>query len=225
MDRSNIALVVCCAVAAGLLPGGAGCSSATIALKEKFGIPKREQLVARVEDARDEQEKAKEQFASALAEFLAVTGAKGGELETRYNALNREYERSESRAGSVRGRITDVERVGEALFKEWKAELEQYSSPAMRGASQNQMNDTRRQYDRLIGMMQTAAAKMEPVLVAFKDQVLFLKHNLNARAIASLQGNLEQVQGEVGLLIKDMEASIAEANAFIEQMQAAGKGT
>jgi hypothetical protein len=54
--------------------------------------------------------------------------------------------------------------------------------------------------------------------------VLFLKHNLNARAISSLQQNAGQIQGNVRTLVREMEASIAEANAFIEQMQAAKAG-
>jgi hypothetical protein len=47
-----------------------------------------------------------------------------------------------------------------------------------------------------------------------------LKHNLNARAIASLQANADQLQGDITALVRDMESSIAEANSFIQQMQA-----
>lgn len=203
----------------GVASGVGGCSSTTIALKEKLGFPKREQLVARVKDARDGQQEAKQQFASALHEFMAVTGASGGDLEAKYEKLRKEYERSESRAETVHSRIKDVERVAEALFKEWKAELTQYSSESLRQASQRELDATRARYDGLIGAMRAAAGKMQPVLTAFNDQVLFLKHNLNARAIASLQGNVAQIQSDVGSLIRDMEASIAEANAFIDQMQ------
>jgi len=121
----------------------------------------------------------------------------------------------------VHGRIRDVERVADALFKEWKAELAQYSNENLRQASQKELDATRTKYDALLGAMKSAESKMQPVLNAFKDQVLFLKHNLNARAIASLQGNVAQIQSDVGTLIKEMEASIAEANAFIDQMQKA----
>ena len=36
--------------------------------------------------------------------------------------------------------------------------------------------------------MRLAESRIEPVLKSFRDQVLFLKHNLNAKAIASLRG-------------------------------------
>jgi hypothetical protein len=116
-----------------------------------------------------------------------------------------------------------VERVADALFKEWKAEIGQYSSAQLKAASEKQLTDTQARYGQLLGVMKQAAGKMDPVLAAFKDQVLFLKHNLNARAIASLQGTATQIQSDVGSLIRDMEASISEANSFISQMQA-GEG-
>ena len=52
-----------------VLPLLTACSSAQYAVMEKFGIHKREILVDRVEDARDSQEEAKQQFASALEEL------------------------------------------------------------------------------------------------------------------------------------------------------------
>lgn len=203
---------------AAVIAGGAGCASTRIALAEQFGYAKREQLVDRVKEARDDQVEAKEQFESALAEFIAVTGATDAELEGRYAKLKKEYERSEGQAGSVRSRITSVENVGEALFKEWKAELGEYQSASLRAASEQQLRETREKYDRLVGAMKAASAKMDPVLAAFKDQTLFLKHNLNARAISALQGNVAQLQGEIGALVAEMEASIAEANRFVEEM-------
>ena len=60
------------------------------------------------------------------------------------------------------------------------------------------------------------------VLAKLNDQVLFLKHNLNARALGSLQGTAESLQLEVGQLVQEMEAFINEATAFINQMGKSG---
>lgn len=197
-----------------------GCQSTAIAIRESFGYAKREQLVDRVQEARDGQTEAKEQFASALDEFLALTRAKPTELEEKYRELDRAYSRSEDRAEEVNDRIGRVEAVATALFSEWREELDEYSSADLRRASEDQLLRTERQYDQLISAMKEAASRMDPVLRAFRDQVLFLKHNLNAQAIASLESNTAALQSDVGRLIEEMEASIAEANAFIDQMRA-----
>lgn len=217
MSAARVASVVLvCGALGGVLTG---CSSTRIAIAEQFGYAKREQLVSRVEEARDGQQEAKKQFESALAEFIAVTGATDAELEAKYSKLKKELERSEGKAKSVRDRITSVENVGEALFKEWKTELKQYQSETLRTQSEQQLSQTREKYDRMVSAMKTAASKMDPVLAAFNDQVLFMKHNLNARAISALQGNVNQLQSEIGVLVAEMEASIAEANRFIEGMK------
>jgi len=185
---------------------------------EAFGYHKRDLLVDRVEDARDTQEQAKEQFKSALEIFSTLTGFAGGELESKYKQLSAELDKSESKASAVRTHISDVEHVAEALFDEWKSELDQYSNEKLRRSSEQKLAQTRQRYNQLIGAMKRAEAKIEPVLTAFCDQVLFLKHNLNAQAIASLQTELAAVEADISSLIKEMEASIAEADSFIQAM-------
>lgn len=225
MKRTCITSILsCCAI---IVLGGfiSGCASAGIALRESFGIEKREQLVDRVKEARDSQEAAKEQFQSALDEFLVVTGQKGQpgkvtDLETRYYSFKSERERCETRANAVSARIESVETVGEKLFSEWRGELKEYTNDDTRRSAQRLYDNSRDTYDRLLRAMKAAESKMKPVLAAFKDQELFLKHNLNAQAIASLSGTAQQIQSDVGNLIRDMETSIAEANRFIEQMGA-----
>ena len=212
-------LVTCVALATVLFT--AGCSSAYYGTLEKFGYAKREVLVDRVEKAQESQTEAQEQFASALERFLAVTKADGGELQRTYDALNADFKRSEARAAEVRDRIDSVEDVAEELFSEWKRELEQYTNATLRRESQRQLDATRRNYDNLLKLMHRAAERMEPVLSTFRDQVLFLKHNLNAQAIASLGSTHRELEADISRLIADMEASIRESEAFIKTLQAA----
>jgi hypothetical protein len=198
-----------------------GCKSAYYKTWEKLGWAKRDILVDRVKDARDDQEAAKKQFQTTLDQFKSVTGFNGGDLEAKYKKLNSAYEASEKRANDVRDRIKSVESVANDMFKEWNEELNQYSNADLRRSSEQKLNQTKDRYNQLIGVMKQASAKMDPVLAAFKDQVLYLKHNLNAEAISSLQQTAAGINTDVENLIKDMNASIAEANSFINDMNKA----
>jgi hypothetical protein len=200
----------------------AGCQNTYYKAWEKLGYEKRDILVSRVVKARDDQQAAKEQIKTTLQQFQEVTGFQGGNLEAKYKKLDGAYQKAESRAADVRKRIGAVEATADAMFREWKDELKQYKSEQLRASSEQQLEQTKTRYHELIGVMKQAAGKMDPVLGAFKDQVLFLKHNLNAQAIASLQGTAGQIQSDVAALIKDMEASIAEANDFINSMSKKG---
>lgn len=195
------------------------CSSAYYGAMEKFGVHKRDILVDRVEEARDEQQEAKETFASALEQFTAVVGYQGGDLKDQYDKLKSELTQSEDRAKEVTDKIDSVEAVAEALFEEWEDELGQYTDPGLKRKSADQLRETERNYRKMVAAMRRAESKMEPVLSVFRDQVLFMKHNLNARALASLSGVAAELDSDVAALIKDMQASIDEANAFISRME------
>ncbi|WP_407920240.1 DUF2959 domain-containing protein [Halopseudomonas litoralis] len=208
-----------CFLFALLVAALAGCQSAYYGAMEKVGVHKRDIMVNRVESVQEAQTDAKQQFESALAQFRSIIQIKDQDLAARYDRLNDEYEDSKAAAQSVTKRIDAVEDVSEALFDEWEEEIELYSNANLKRQSAAKLSQTRRQYQGLIKAMRSAESRMEPVLQAFQDQVLFLKHNLNARAIDSLQGELGTIETDVAQLIREMEKSIAESEAFIRSLQ------
>lgn len=202
-----------------IMLGLVGCESAYYDAMEKFGVHKRDILVDRIEDAQETQEKGQEQFRSALEQFQSLVDFQGGELEDAYNRLNDEYEDSVDAAEAIRDRIDSVESVAEALFDEWASELGEYTNASLRRDSERQLRDTRSRYDRVVSAMRRAEQSMEPVLASLKDNVLYLKHNLNARAIASLKGELGNVNADVNKLLDAMQQAIEESNRFIAEMR------
>lgn len=197
-----------------------GCSGIYYGAMEEIGVHKRDILVDRVAEARDVQMETKQQFSSALEQFKAILGFDGGELEKKYRDLKATLADSEDLAEEVRDRIDAVEDVADALFDEWESELDQYLSSRLRRTSELQLKETRGHYYRLISAMKKAETKIDPVLNPLRDQVLFLKHNLNARAISSLQSELVLIETDVSRLIRDMELSIKEADQFINALKA-----
>jgi len=195
-----------------------GCESIYYNSMEKVGYHKRDILRDRIEDAKESQEESKEQFKSALEELKALTNFDGGDLEKTYNRLKDEFEASEEAAKEIRDRIAKVEDVSEDLFEEWEKELTQYSNQNLKRNSQRQLRDTKTRYKKLIKVMYSAESKIEPVINVLRDQVLYLKHNLNAQAISSLKMELTAIQGNVDQLVKAMQRSIDESDMFIKQL-------
>lgn len=197
----------------------AGCASTYYNAMESIGFEKRDILVDRVKDARAEQAQTQETFTSALEEFRALVNVDGGALERQYDKMKASYEGSQRQATAVRDRIKSVEDVGSRLFREWEKELDLYESADLRRRSQQQLITTERDYTTLVAAMNRAASKMDPVLELYQDQVLFLKHNLNARAISSLELERTQIEQRVSVLIDEMNAAIAKADTFIASME------
>ena len=197
----------------------AGCSSAYYGAMEKMGKHKRDIMVDRVENARDSQQQAQEQFKSALERFDSVVKLQETDLKKAYDSLNGEYEQCEDAAATVSSRIEQVEDVADALFDEWEDELGQYQSKELKRSSKAQLKQTKARYHEMIASMRHAEKSMEPVLLIFRDNVLFLKHNLNAQAIGSLQSEFANLKGEIDVLLERMNTAIASSNDFIKDIK------
>jgi len=197
------------------------CETVMFDALEQVGYHKREILIDRIESAQESQTEGQEQFKSALEQFKSVVNFDGGDLEAVYNRLNDEYESSVNAAEEIHDRIASVESVAEALFDEWQSELNEYTNPNLRRDSERQLKATRKRYTKLLSAMHRAESAIEPVLASLKDNTLYLKHNLNARAIASLKNELGTVDSDVTELLSAMQQAINESNAFINELRGA----
>lgn len=215
MEKQKVFLFVMGAVLLGL----SACTQTYYSAMEKVGIHKRDIMVDRVEDARDAQTDAQKQFKSALEQFDSVVKLQETDLKYAYDKLSREYDRSAEAADEVSNSIDKVESVAGDLFDEWEKELQEYQNPQLRRSSVEKLKITRKRYKDMLTSMHRAEASMTPVLKIFHDNVLFLKHNLNAQAIGSLQGEFAGLKGQINTLIKEMNAAIASSNTFIADLK------
>lgn len=195
-----------------------GCTSLYYDAMEKIGKEKRDILLQRIVAGKKDQEKAKEQIKTTLEAFQELTGFEGGNLEKTYKKLNGEFEDAEKRANDLSERIKSIDQVGNDLFREWTQELSTIKDTTLNARSAQLLRQTRLRHQQYIARMKQTERKMLPVLQGFRDQVLFLKHNLNAKAVGSLKTTATKMDSDVSLLIADMEGSSKEADSFIKTL-------
>lgn len=195
-----------------------GCQSAYYSAMEQVGYHKRDIMVDRVEDAKESQQDAQEEFSSALEALSSLTNFSGGDLEDMYNQINDKYQDSEKAAQNVSDRIAAIEDVSDALFAEWQSELDLYTSESLRSSSEQKLRDTKSSYQTMLSAMKRAEKKMDPVLNTLRDNTLYLKHNLNASAVGSLQGEFMSLEKDIAYAIEQMNAAIAESDKFLAQL-------
>jgi hypothetical protein len=168
-----------------------------------------------VEDVQESQTKAQEEFKDALTRIKELYAFDGKELETFYDKLKDSYDDCDSRAHEIEKRINDVEQVAFDLFKEWETEITQINDAKLKNSSKRSLRDSKIKYQKLETIMNKSTQGMYPVLTKLKDYVLYLKHNLNAKAVGSLSGEVVSIEKDVAKLIRDMNVSIKEAANFI----------
>lgn len=202
-----------------LLTGIVGCQSAYYSAMEKVGTHKREILIDRIEQTTDSQNDAKEEFISALEQLSTLINFDGKELQQQFELSKEHFESSKEAADKISQKIDDIEHVAGALFDEWQNEIGQYSNQALKSQSRVQLNQTSKRYQKVIKSMRVAEGRMVPVLAALKDNMLYLKHNLNAKAIGALKGEYRSIKTNVDQLIVDMNLSIESSRSFIKTLE------
>ncbi len=210
----NLRLAFVCFVL-GSLPA---CSSVYYKAMEEIGFEKRDLLKRAVKASRNEQKEAGEEFQDALTQLTAMTKFDGGALEKGYDRFKAEFDDCESQARTVRARIKEMDKVAADLFREWEGEITQFTNPSLASDSRQKLAMTRSRYAQVSAALHSSEASMEPVLGQFRDQVLYLKHNLNAAAIGSLRGTADSIQADLARLMTQMNASIAEADRFVQSL-------
>ena len=197
-----------------------GCSTLYYSSMKKLGKEKRDILVSRIEDGKQAQQDASKQVKTAYEAFKELTNFQGGDLEKVQKSLSKEFDDVEDRANKVTDQIASIDKVGQDLFTEWSGEIDQMSNGAMKNDSRNLLKETRDRHLKLMKQMKSSEAKLKPVVQAFRDQVLYLKHNLNARAINSLKKTVIEIDDDIAALVKDIDASNAEADRAIAGLKA-----
>ena len=197
-----------------------GCRSTYYAMWESLGKEKRHLLRDEVEQAREDQAEASEEFKDALTRVKELTGFHGGELENVYLQLKDDYEDCEQRAEIIDDRIANVEQIATDLFAEWEMEIGQMTNPSFRASSRQSLARTRERYNQLHRAMVRARERMNPVLSRLNDYVLFLKHNLNAQAVGALGTEMGRIEADVDVLVRDIERSIQAADLFLKDFNA-----
>jgi len=214
-SRSRLLAVLLCSL------GLVSCQSVYYKTMKSLGKEKRDILVKRVIESKKDQQETKEKLQTTLESFQQLTGFQGGDLEKAYKKLNSQYEDAQGQANKLHDRIHSIDQVSNDMFKEWQSEINQMSNAKLKAQSAAMLRDAKQRQSSYMTAMRKTESQLTSVLKSFQDQVLFLKHNLNARAIGSLKGTSAQINTDVTALTKSIDNSMQEADKLISSLNAA----
>ena len=174
-----------------------------------------EDLVARARGAEREAQEARVDFAAAFLLYQRLTAPQAVELEQLSGEFEDSVETCEDRARDLSERIDSIRHETEALVKSWTEELARFSSDAVRKKSEAQMRDSEAYAQRLTAALERLQGRMKPVLLKLQDYALFFDHNLNPRAIATIQDTYKDFDNEFKALESELGKTQGEITAFL----------
>lgn len=185
---------------------------------EMIGYEKRDLFKKEVKAVKKDQDDSQKAFEDALEKLKYFYAYDGGKTESEYNKLKDSYESSQDESKNLSASIQKLDEVAQDLFAEWKEEINGISNSDLRKKSTVKLSETRIRYKELHQKLKNSEKNMSPILVKMKDQVTFLKHNLNAGAMTGLQAEGDRIEQDIENLIKEMKTANQEAEDFIKTL-------
>ena len=175
-----------------------------------------EDLVECVHAAGVEVDDARGDFAEVFRLYQRLTAPQAAELEDLSETFEDALETCQDRAKHLTKRLDAVQRENDELVQDWQAELQQFSGETMRKKSESMLQETHGRSKRVLDALTRVQDRMQPVVLKLQDYALFFHHNLNARAIATLQDTYKDFDAEFRALESEFGKARQEVDAFLE---------
>lgn len=185
---------------------------------EAFGKQKRDLLRDQVEGLAKDQQAVNDEFKDALSKLRSLYGSPHTELAAAYDQLEGDFDDAKAKSDALSHRIDKVESIAQDLFAEWDGEIGKLKTPKYKEDSRQKLKLTRQRFAKLQTSMHKAKKDLAPVLGSLEEQVLYLKHNLNAQALGSIQGEVRAIEGDYKSLTSSMQKAISESQSFLKSL-------
>lgn len=195
-----------------------GCATVYYDVWEALGQEKRDLLRSNILKTKKDHHKVEDQFEDTLAKVRATYKLKNPKLESLYDTFKEDYQLSKSKAEQLSRRIETVNNIAQDLFSEWKTESSKIKNDTYRKDSVKKRQLSMVRFGAMMKSMREVEKSLGPVLTKLNDQVLYLKHNLNASSIGAFKGELNSVETEIKNLIAEIQQSNKQADKFIAQL-------
>lgn len=194
------------------------CSTVYYNFWETLGKEKRDLLKSKLNDVNNAQEDVEEQYVDNLERIRKEYNFNEGELEKTYDKITDDYEDTNEKQKELSERINKANNIATDLFEEWKNEAYQLQNKNYKRKSLQKLAITKKKYSRTYTTIKKIEKDLNKILRKFKDQVIFIKHNLNAKVIGNLKSEFNDIKIDIKKQIKNIKRSKNQTELFIKEL-------
>lgn len=176
-----------------------------------------DELLTRIERVQAETAVAKEAAHTALTELCTLVSPNfKGDAATAFAKFLTAAEASEEQGETLRDATEPMQDAAAEVFQRWTKDMESFGNSRMRQRSQTRLDETRTRFQSIVGASQAAQIALDAFHDDMRDHALFLRHDLNSTAVASLRGDVRELNDQVKGLDTRFDATTAAARAYVE---------
>lgn len=176
-----------------------------------------DELLTRIERLQAETAVAKEAAHETLQELCTIVSPNfRGDAAAEFAKFLAASERSEEQAEVLREVAAPMQEAADELFHRWTKDMEAFGNSRMRQRSQTRLDETRTRFHGIVGAAQAAQIALDTFQDDVRDHALFLRHDLNSASVASIRGDVRELNEQVQALDTRFDATVAASRAYVE---------
>ena len=183
------------------------------------GVKQTEKLVSKANDTVGSIRAAKQQIKDTLVAYNLLVGNKVEDPKKTYKDLQKGIENTDKKVADVDQKVAAMQKEADLLFADWASNLASISSEELRKRSEERLNETRERYNGILAAGDKAGKVFNPFIASLKDQVVYLGHDLNPSALASLKPDADKLNKEAEVLFKKIDETVDEASGYITSLK------
>jgi hypothetical protein len=161
---------------------------------------------------------AKLQLQKTMDAYNAVMAPEVKDRREAYKQLQKEMANTEKRRADVSTRSTKMNAEADKLFKSWQESTASIQSPDLRKRSEDRLKKTQDRFAELRQTGQNASSLYESFMKTMQDQVVYLGHDLNPGAVASLKPDADKLNAQAKDLYGAIDKITTAANTNISRL-------
>jgi len=150
----------------------------------------------------------------------SLEGIAGGELgedpAATYTEFVARLDNSEAQAENLRDAIDPMNANAERVFKQWAADLREFTSPTMLKRSEARLEATRARYEKVREAAEGAHEALVEINRVMRDHALFLGHDLNADSLDAVKADVKEMAEDAGKLESSLDHCMETARAYVD---------
>jgi cell division septum initiation protein DivIVA len=195
--------------------------AATGALAQQ-GFRQTDRLMSRAENSARAIEDTKGELQRTLEAYNSMFDGSAKNPRRAYQISLRGVERSEKRVGDIQKRLNEMQIEADKYFADWTTSLDAIINQDLRRRSEARRDETRAGYDNIHQAALKAVAEYETFIGNFRDQLMFLGHDLNPSSISSLKEDAGKLNGEAAQLFSEADGSLTVIRTLIDNISPLG---
>jgi hypothetical protein len=183
-----------------------------------------EKLAASINETRLETIRTRDQLQQTVHALKDLTTQKKGDLRETYNTFAAEVKNTQAAAAWTAARAQSMESAGKQYFGDWQASLIGVSNNSVRKKGLKRLEETRKDYDKVVESLKEAAQKFKPFLSNLDDVQKAMAQDVTPAGVKSIRGIASDAESNVKKVSRSINSAVEELDRMEKALSSESKG-